>query len=140
MDKKQTEYINKLNNIFFIHKKVNYDKCIELMKKTQILLIFDTIVDSDEIQPFLPSKITDYLLTNKPIFAITSKKSPLYDIINLNHICVTYNTEKIKEAILKQLYNINRKINNNISQYDNDYVSKKIFGNEFDIIDLEEEK
>ena len=137
VDKKQINLF-KNNDILFVHDRVNYDKCIELMKKSDVLLIFDTIVDENEIQPFLPSKITDYLLTNKPIFAVTTKNSPLYDIINKKHICASYDVENIKECLLKQINNIGN-VSNDIKKYDNDYVSRKVFKDLLDVIELEEE-
>lgn len=140
VDKNQMNLIcnSKFDNIIFIHDRVNYDKCIELMKNSDILLMFDTIVNDKEIQPFLPSKITDYLLTNKPIFAITLKNSPLYDIINEKHICVDYNVEHIKKGLIKQFKNI-KNVNNDIEKYDNNYVSRKVFKNLLDVIDMKEE-
>ena len=129
----------KERNYLYIHNRVSYDKCIDIMGKADVLLIFDTIVSKDNIQPFLPSKITDYLLTNKPIFAITLKNSPLYDIINKKHICVDYDTNLIKKGIIKQLNNVNS-VHNNIEDFDNDYVSSQVFKGLLDIIDLEEEE
>ncbi|MBR2997847.1 MAG: hypothetical protein IKF37_02085 [Bacilli bacterium] len=137
VDKNQINLF-KGSEVLFVHDRVDYDKCIELMKKSDVLLIFDTIVDENEIQPFLPSKITDYLLTNKPIFAVTTKNSPLYDIINKKHICASYNIENIKECLLKQINNIDN-VSNDIKKYDNDYVSKRVFKDLLDVIELEEE-
>ena len=137
VDKNQINLF-KDSEVLFVHDRIDYDKCIELMKKSDVLLIFDTIVDENEIQPFLPSKITDYLLTNKPIFAVTTKNSPLYDIINKKHICASYNIENIKECLLKQINNIDN-VSNDIKKYDNDYVSKRVFKDLLDVIELEEE-
>ena len=141
VDKKQISFFNdcKYKNILRFHERVDYNKCIELMKQSDILLIFDTIVDDNVVQPFLPSKITDYLLTNKPIFAVTTKNSPLYDIINKKHICVGYDVESIKDGLLKQISNVNN-VNNDIKQFDNDYVSKKVFKNLLEIIYINEEE
>lgn len=139
VDKRQIElFKNNSKNVLFVHDRVDYNKCIELMKKSDILLIFDTIVDESISQPFLPSKITDYLLTNKPIFAITTKNSPLYDIINGKHICVDYDVENIKKGLLKQLKD-KKSVNNDVKKYDNDYVSKESFKGLLDIIDIKEE-
>lgn len=141
IDKFQKVFFDKFSfdGLLFIHNRVNYDKCIELIKKSDVLLIFDTIVPAGEIQPFLPSKITDYLLSSKPIFAVTLKNSPLYDIINKKHICVENDTKKIKEAIIRQTKDYSN-VDNNIDLYDNDYVSKKVLGNYFDIISLSEKR
>ena len=122
-----------LKSILHFHNRVDYDECIDIMSKSDVLLIFDTIVEKNGIQPFLPSKITDYLLTNKPIFAITLQNSPLYDIINKEHICVNNDSDEIKKALTKQILNY-KNISNDIQKYDNDYVSKKIFETEFKMI------
>ena len=85
-----------LDGLFFVHNKVNYDCCVNLLKNdADVLLIFDTILEDNKVQPFLPSKVLDYLLVNKPIFSITSKKSPLYTMLNDKHICVMYNIDSI---------------------------------------------
>ena len=134
VDKHQIELFNNNDkNILHVYERVDYNKCIELMKKSDVLLIFDTIVDENITQPFLPSKITDYLLASKPIFAVTTKNSPLYDIINKNHICTSYDVEDIKKGLLKQVKN-KKSVNNDIKKYDNDYVSRKAFKDLLDTI------
>ena len=35
------------------------------MKNADILVLFDTIMEDEKIQPYLPSKIIEYLLLNK---------------------------------------------------------------------------
>ena len=140
VDREQKLYIEKNCSKFVIHRRINYNECLEIMRTVDILLIFDTIVEDNNDQPFLPSKIIDYLLMNKPIFAITSQCSPVYDIINNDHVCVSYDVGEIKRGIIKQLLNYDKPIKNNIKQYDNDYVSKKILGKYFDIINIDENR
>lgn len=122
-----------IKDIFKIHKRVNYDECLRLMmEEANVLLIFDTIVPENEIQPFLPSKTLEYLLTQKPIFVITTKNSPAYRLLSENHICTMYNVIKIKEAILKQLKNT-EKVITNYEKYENKKVIKNTLGKDLKI-------
>ncbi|CAO5679963.1 MAG: hypothetical protein HEEMFOPI_01370 [Holosporales bacterium] len=57
-----------LNEIVFIYPPVSYIKSLELMYSADILLIIDAPAQKS---PFLPSKLIDYIGTNKPIFGIT---------------------------------------------------------------------
>lgn len=124
---------NNLNNIFIIHKRVDYDKCVDLMKnEADVLMVFDTIVDEDKVQPFLPSKILDYLLVGKPIFSVTTKHSPVYRMVKDKHICAMYDVNDIIKCIKKQIKNI-KIINNDYKQYENRKVIKNTFGKELDI-------
>jgi glycosyltransferase involved in cell wall biosynthesis len=121
VEKNQLEKIKcyKLGELVKINNKINYNDCIQKMKyEADVLVVFDTILDEGKIQPFLPSKILDYLLIRKPIFSITTRKSPLYSLINQKHICVTYDVKQIKKGIIKQINNI-KVIENNYEMYEN---------------------
>lgn len=122
-----------ISDIFKIHTRVDYDECLRLMKnEADVLLIFDTIVPDEQIQPFLPSKTLEYLLTQKPIFSVTTKNSPVYRLLNEKHICALYNVQNIKESILMQLKNI-KLVSNNYEKYDNTKVIKNTLGRELKI-------
>lgn len=91
----------KMENYFEIHDKIPYEKCIEEMNNADCLMIFDTILPDNEIQPYLPSKILEYSLLKKNTLTITSKGSPSYRIAkkcNAN-VCLN-NVNDIKKAIL----------------------------------------
>lgn len=135
VDKKTLKYINDNNikNLFIIHDKVSYDKCVDLMKnQSDVLVIFDTIVDDDMVQPFLPSKVLDYLLVSKPIFSITTKHSPVYSMLKDKHICVMYDVDDIIKGIKKQLKNI-KIVENDFKKYENKYVIKNTIGKYLDL-------
>ena len=70
-----------LEDVFIIHPKVSYDQSIDIMKKADILVLFDTIMEGAPLQPYLPSKITEYLLLKKPILGICESNSPSYRIL-----------------------------------------------------------
>ena len=77
--KKIKEY--DLEDVFVLHKTVSYDKSVEVMKESDILVLFDTLMSDKPVQPYLPSKIVEYLLLRKPILGICDKNSPSYRIL-----------------------------------------------------------
>ncbi|MBQ6593199.1 MAG: hypothetical protein IJH98_09955 [Solobacterium sp.] len=64
-----------------IHEKIPYEACLQKMKASDAVLIFDTILPEDEIQPYLPSKVIEYSLLQKNTLAITTKTSPTWRIM-----------------------------------------------------------
>jgi len=70
-----------LENLFVIHEKVSYDESIEIMKNADILVLFDTLMPDQPLQPYLPSKIVEYLMLKKPILGICGANSPSYRIL-----------------------------------------------------------
>ena len=84
-----------------------------------ILIIFDTILE-EGIQPYLPSKISEYIAIGKPIFSICNDNSPIYRILQkTNHIVSIYQIEELKKSILNLLsdngplsnkYNLNHEL------------------------------
>ena len=106
-DKKRiTDY--GLNDVFIIHDKVTYDKSIEVMKRADILVLFDSLMPNEAVQPYLPSKIVEYILLQKPILAICDSNSPSYRILKENGYRYTGSTKEIiKENILKIIYDDN---------------------------------
>ena len=101
----QPEYIdyiknNHLEDIFIIHKSVPYGEVLNEMQKSDILVIFDTILE-EGIQPYLPSKISEYIAIGKSIFSICNDNSPIYRILKeTTHIVSKYQKEEIKRSIL----------------------------------------
>lgn len=87
---------NNIDDVFIIHNKVTYNESMEIMKNADILVLFDTIVDKDT-QPYLPSKIIEYQLLNKPVLSICKKNSPSYRIFKGNNCA--YDVEDIKKII-----------------------------------------
>ncbi len=70
----------RLDSVFHIHDRVPFEQCIEKMKDADAVLLLDTILPDDEIQPYLPSKILEYSLLEKDVLTITTKRSPAYRI------------------------------------------------------------
>lgn len=92
-----------LEDVFIVHPKVSYKQSIDIMKEADILVLFDTIMEDKPIQPYLPSKITEYTLLNKPILGICESNSPAYRLLKDEYL-VGNNIELIKRNI-KELIN-----------------------------------
>ena len=91
-----------LEDVFIVHSKVSYQESLNIMKNADVLVLFDTIMHSAEIQPYLPSKITEYLLLDRPILGICESNSPSYRILKEEgHNLVGNDVKEIKENILK---------------------------------------
>lgn len=88
-----------LEDVFVVHPKVSYDESLEIMKKADILILFDTIMHNEPIQPYLPSKIIEYMLLNKPILGVCEPNSPSYRILKDNYL-VGNEIEEIKNNII----------------------------------------
>ncbi|GEM_PF-1123284 len=76
-----------LQDHFIVHDKIPYEECIRRMNASDAVLLFDTILPEDTIQPYLPSKIMEYSLLQKDCLAVTTKTSPSYRIMNESNAC-----------------------------------------------------
>ena len=93
-----------LNEVFKVHGKVSYGESVAIMKNADILVLFDTIMHGASIQPYLPSKITEYLLLDRPILGICEENSPSYRILKKEgYELVGNEVEEIKNNIKKIL-------------------------------------
>ena len=95
-----------LSKLFILHDKVSYQESIEVMKKADILVLFDTLMPGARVQPYLPSKIVEYLLLKKPILGICDDNSPSYRILKEYGFDTVGSTkELIKNNILSLIDN-----------------------------------
>lgn len=109
-----------LENLFIIHDKVSYKESTEIMKNADVLLLFDTLMPEAEIQPYLPSKIVEYLMLKKPILAVCDNNSPSYRILKeYGYDTVGSEKERIKDNIRKVIYD-DRKIDYSLGKLNND--------------------
>lgn len=83
IQKNDVELIKKYNleDVFVIHDKVSYKESINVMKNADVLLLFDTLMPGSKVQPYLPSKIVEYLLLKKPVLGVCDNNSPSYRIL-----------------------------------------------------------
>jgi hypothetical protein len=67
-------------------ERVGYLEALRIASRADILLMIDTNMENSV---FLPSKIVDYLMLGKPIFALTPRNSASVDALRpLGHVCV----------------------------------------------------
>lgn len=71
-----------LEELFILHDKVSYRESVGIMKEADVLVLFDTLMPEAEVQPYLPSKIVEYLMLKKPVLGICDPNSPSYRILN----------------------------------------------------------
>lgn len=93
-----------LDKLFIIHDKVSYDESTEIMKNADILVLFDTLMPNEKVQPYLPSKIVEYLMLKKSILGICDNNSPSYRILNeYGYSTIGSSKDEIKQNIRKIL-------------------------------------
>ena len=120
-----------LEEVFVLHDKVSYKESVEIMKNADILVLFDTLMPGEESQPYLPSKIVEYLMLKKPILGICDPNSPSYRILKeYGFLTVGSQEDKIKENIrflishdLEYDYSLEKLNNDN---YNNLIVNRKV--------------
>lgn len=91
----------KLNNIA-LNNYVSYLEFLNLSKEMDILLLFDSITsDIKNMNPYLPSKLSDYIGSNSNILALVEK----------NSVMANYNNQKLcKVSFSDSVSDINNKI------------------------------
>ena len=90
-----------LEDVFILHDKVTYKESVEIMKDADVLVLFDTLMPEAETQPYLPSKIVEYLMLKKPILGICDSNSPSYRILKeYGFDTVGSDKEQIKKNII----------------------------------------
>lgn len=91
-----------IEDLFILHDKVSYKESVNIMKDSDILVLFDTLMPNEKVQPYLPSKIVEYLLLKKPILSVCDKNSPSYRILKkYGYNGVGSSVKDIKNNILK---------------------------------------
>ena len=117
-----------LEDVFVLHDKVTYKESVEVMKNADILVLFDTLMPKAESQPYLPSKIVEYLMLKKPILGICDPNSPSYRILK-EYGFDTVGSEKgtIKKNIMSLIFDDGR-VDYSLEKLNNDNYDKLIVG------------
>lgn len=113
-----------LEKLFVLHDKVTYKESVEIMKNADVLVLFDTLMPEAEVQPYLPSKIVEYLMLKKPILGICDRNSPSYRILK-DYGFNTVGSEKdtIKKNIINVIKN-SQKPDYSLEKLNNDNYGK----------------
>lgn len=115
-----------INDLFVFHDKINYDDVMRLMKESDGVVLFDTILPSNEVQPYLPSKSLEYLLLKKELFVLTTPTSPSNRIFgSIGYECCYDDVNQIMQQLNKILLTENRKYDYSIEQYENKQATKE---------------
>ena len=86
--------------MFVIHDKFAYDEGFQKMSEADAVLLFDTIMPEDEIQPYLPSKVLEYSLLEKNVLAVTTSRSPTYRLMKkTDSVVCKYDRTEIKKGL-----------------------------------------
>lgn len=132
-----------------INKSVPFLEFLNLTTKFDCLIVNDAITSSyKDINPYLPSKYSDYLGSNKDIWAICEKGSSLdsFDLSYKSYIGDYFSSKKVAENIIINNFNLNdyplsfnevydtyinvkAKNDLNISKNDLDFLIEELFEN-----------
>lgn len=82
------------DNVIIYPKRYSYLQSLEIQKKADILLLIEAV---SEVSPFMPGKLADYLMAEKPILALTPKTSESSRILGKYYtlLCENGNIEDI---------------------------------------------
>ncbi len=71
-----------INQIKIISERVSYKKSKLMFEQADVLLVIEA---KAEFSPFMPGKLTDYIVANKTIMALTPQKSEVTRILGKNY-------------------------------------------------------
>jgi len=110
-----------------IKERISYKKSIELMHKTNVLLILEAVAEDS---PFMPGKLADYIAVKKTILALTPINSETTRLLGKDYLYITeMNNENEIYNILKMLWNDwrNNSLKSNIPKELIEYISPERF-------------
>ncbi len=134
MEQRQKKLIEKngVQDVFIAHERIPYSQTLDIMSKSDTLLLLDVYIDEDKLQPFMPSKFIEYLLANKTIISIANHKSPIYrHLKDTKHINVKPNGEDISKALI-DIIEKDCSVKNNYEMYENKRVIRNTLIREFE--------
>ncbi|GGE32365.1 hypothetical protein [Psychroflexus planctonicus] len=69
-------------NVHIHSHRYTYQESLEIQKNADVLLLLEAVSD---VSPFMPGKLADYLVADKPILALTPKQSETTRILGENY-------------------------------------------------------
>lgn len=102
MDRRMTEIVQSYDLVNFKHLgSLSLDESLELQKSAHALLLIDSPMDDPKLSMFFPSKILEYFVAQRRIFAVTTKSSSSQEILNsLGFDCFDFDeVEKLSEYL-----------------------------------------
>lgn len=113
-----------LEKLFILHDKVSYKESVEIMKNADVLVLFDSLTPEREIQPYLPSKIVEYLMLKKPIIGICDSNSPSYRILKKYGFDTVGSDKDVIKNNIKKLINEDFNLDYSLEKLNNDNYDK----------------
>ena len=117
-----------LQDLFVVHDKVSYQESINIMKQADVLILFDSLMPNQKIQPYLPSKIVEYLMLKKQILAICDDNSPSYRILNEYGFKYLGSDKNIIKKNIMALIDDDDILDYSLDKLNNDNYDKLLFG------------
>ena len=118
-----------LEEVFRLYEKLPYRQYMDRLEQCDAVLIFDTILPEEMIQPYLPSKVLEYSLLQKDTLSITTSRSPLYRICKASHALVAkYDRHDILDQLLLLLHGERSRIQYCYENKDLISIMKQAFG------------
>jgi len=102
MDKSHLKMItndwNNFNNIKAFNTRITYLQSKKIMKEASVLILLEAIAS---FSPFMPGKLSDYIVANKPILALTPKESEVSRLLgkDYNYSCEVDDEDMILKRI-----------------------------------------
>lgn len=72
-----------------LRDQVDYKTSLELQRSADLLLLIDLPVDNPDLRVYFPSKLLDYILSGRPILAITQEGSEVQRVIQAQKLGMT---------------------------------------------------
>ena len=107
---------NEFSYLFKIHGSVSYEKSLEFMRTSDVLLLIE---EDENLGLFFPSKITDYLRFDIPILGILPQNCISREILSDNgHDCFSHSEivsiSKYMSNLIENKENFNKILNGNL--------------------------
>lgn len=88
------------NNVSTLNTRISYVQSKKIMKLASGLIILEAVA---KFSPFMPGKISDYIIANKPILALTPNDSEVTRILGDNYL---YKSEVDNEENILKVLNL----------------------------------
>lgn len=104
--------------------KVSYSDALQLQRKADLLLLLDYQIEDPEMALFFPSKLLDYMLAKRRIFAITTPGSATAEVVAdlRSDVYEHSDVEGIRIGLLNAIKSFQ---NNDIAYFQNEYLPEK---------------
>ncbi|GGE10659.1 hypothetical protein [Psychroflexus salis] len=109
-------------NIKIFEKRISYSESLDIQKQSDVLFTIEPVTD---VSPIMHGKMADYFTYEKPILALTSKKSENARLLGYDYaLCIENGNEKELYKALELIYC--KYINNTIFELNVSHDKRKV--------------